>query len=62
MWYIDVFFLYVLIFAWFNNMLLLERKLRNQNNYSALPNKHTIMLINFCKIGNAVLLLLGAVW
>ena len=29
---------------------------------SALPNKHTIMLINFCKIGNAVLLLLGAVW
>ena len=30
--------------------------------YSALPNKHTIMLINFCKIGNAVLLLLGAVW
>ena len=30
--------------------------------YSALPNKHTIMLIIFCKIGNAVLLLLGAVW
>ena len=29
---------------------------------SALPNKHTIMLINFCKIDNAVLLLLGAVW
>ena len=33
-----------------------------QFSYSALPNKHTIMLINFCKIGNAVLLLLGAVW
>ena len=31
-------------------------------NYSALPNKHTIMLINFCKTSNAVLLLLGAVW
>ena len=30
--------------------------------YSTLPNKHTIMLIIFCKIGNAVLLLLGAVW
>ena len=32
------------------------------DKYSALPNKHTIMLINFCKIGNAVLLLLWAVW
>ena len=31
-------------------------------DYSALPNKHTIMLISFCKIGNAVILLLGAVW
>ena len=36
---------------------------KNAELYSALPNKHTITLvINFCKIGNAVLLLLGAVW
>ena len=40
------------------------KKADKQYEYSALPNKHTIMLINFnfCKISNAVLLLLGAVW
>ena len=25
---------------------------KNHRRYSALPNKHTIMLINFCKIGS----------
>ena len=31
-------------------------------NYSALPNKRNGTLIIFCKIGNAVRSLLGAVW
>ena len=32
------------------------------HRYSAMPYKHTGTLIIFYKIGNAVLLLLGAVW
>ena len=45
-----------------NSIQILFALVQILHKYSALPNKHTIMLINFCKIGNAVLLLLGAVW
>ena len=37
-------------------------KINLKITYSALPNKHNGTLIIFCKTGNAVRSLLGAVW
>ena len=52
----------ITLYKVYRNRLQILLKAEEKQHYSALPNKHTIMLIIFCKIGNAVLLLLGAVW